>query len=61
MPTSHSNVSSASDLSADIATVDLASQASGGNGTNYVITLAAGATLTEAADIDAINLKSATR
>ena len=53
---SYLSVSSASQLSADIKTIDLRSQSDGGNGTNYVITLAAGATLTESADIDAINL-----
>ena len=56
MATTYLNVSSASQLSADITAIDLASQADGGNGTNYVITLAAGATLTESADISAINL-----
>ena len=50
------NVASASDLSADIKAIDLASQASGGNGTHYSITLTAGATLTEAAQLSAINL-----
>jgi hypothetical protein len=58
MPTTYSNVSSASDLSADIAAIDLASPASSDNGTNYAITLAAGQMLTEAADIAAVNLKS---
>jgi len=58
MPTIYSNVSSAADLSADIKAIDHASQASGGNGANYVITLAAGRTLTEAANIDAVNLKA---
>ena len=56
MTTTYLNVSSASQLSADITAIDLASQADGGNGTNYVITLAAGATLTERADISAIKL-----
>jgi hypothetical protein len=51
-----SAVSSAAELSADIQKIDLASQASGGDGTNYVITLKAGATLTEAVDLSAINL-----
>ena len=37
--TSYTNVSSAADLSADIKAIDLASQADGGNGTNYSITL----------------------
>ena len=50
------NVSSTSQLSADIKAIDLASQADGGNGTIYLITLKAGATLTESADIYAINL-----
>ena len=36
--------------------IDLASQATGGDGTDYVISLAPGATLTEAADIYAVNL-----
>src|SRR5208283_5229340 len=54
--TSYTNVNSASQLSADIKAIDLASQADGGNGTNYSITLATGATLTESADISAINL-----
>ena len=49
LPTSFTNVSSAADLSADINTIDLESQASGGNGTNYSITLGSGLTLTEAA------------
>jgi hypothetical protein len=53
---SYLNVSNASQLSADIEAVDLASQADGGNGTQYLITLQAGATLTESADISAINL-----
>ena len=53
---SYLNVSSASQLSADIKTIDLASQADGGNGTQYLITLQAGATLSESADISAINL-----
>ena len=47
MTTTYLNVSSASQLSADINSIDLASQADGGNGTTYVITLEAGATLTE--------------
>jgi len=54
--TTNYNVSSASQLSADIKAVDLASQADGGDGTQYLITLQAGATLTESADISAINL-----
>ena len=44
-----SNVSSAAQLSADIKKIDLASQATGGDGTDYVITLAPGATLIQAA------------
>jgi hypothetical protein len=53
----YKNVSSAADLSADIKAIDLASQADGGkNGTQYLITLKAGATLAESADSDAINL-----
>ena len=51
-----SNVSSAAELSADIKKIDLASQATGGDGTDYAITLAPGATLTEAADLYAVNL-----
>jgi len=51
---SYLNVSSASQLSADITAIDLASVSA--TNTNYVITLAAGATLRESADIDAINL-----
>ena len=46
MTTSYLNVSSAGALSADILAVDLASQADGGNGTHYNITLQAGASLT---------------
>src|SRR5262249_35748451 len=56
-PSSYLNVSTASQLSADIKAIDLASQAGSGTGTQYVISLAAGATLTESADIAAINLK----
>ncbi len=56
MTTSYLDVSSASQLSADIKAIDLASQADGGNGTHYSVTLKAGATLTESADISAINL-----
>ena len=59
MTTTYLNVSSASQLSADIKAIDLASQADGGDGTQYVITLKAGATLTESADISAINLTGA--
>ena len=54
--TSNTNVSSASQLSADIEAIDNESEADGGNSTAYSITLQAGATLTESADIDAINL-----
>ena len=55
--TTYSGVATASDLSADITAIDLASQASGGTiGTAYVIQLTPGATLTESADIAAINL-----
>ena len=54
--TSYTNVSSASQLSADIEAIDNESEADGGNGTAYSITLKAGATLTETADIAAINL-----
>ena len=57
MTTSYLNVSSAGALSADILAVDLASQADGGNGTHYNITLQAGASLTvNDGDIYAINL-----
>jgi autotransporter-associated beta strand protein len=56
-PSSYLNVSSANQLSADIKAIDLASQAGNGIGTQYVISLAAGGTLTEGADISAINLK----
>ena len=49
-------VSSASQLSADIEAIDNESNADGGNGTHYSITLAKGATLTESADLSAINL-----
>ena len=45
--TSYINVSSAAALSADITAIDQASQASGGNGTNYSIVLAPGVTLTD--------------
>ncbi len=51
------NVSSAAALSADIKAVDLASQAGNSSGVHYSLTLSAGATLTEAADLEAINLK----
>jgi hypothetical protein len=54
--TSYRNVSSASELSADIKAIDVDSQADGGDGTHYIITLAKGETFTESADIDAINL-----
>jgi hypothetical protein len=43
--TRYTNVSTAADLSADIEAIDLASQADGGNDTQYLITLQAGATL----------------
>ena len=56
LPTSFTGVSTAAQLSADIKEIDLASQASGGTGAHYTITLAHGATLTESADIDASNL-----
>jgi len=60
MTTTYLNVSSASQLSADIEAIDLASQGpGGGTGADYLITLASGATLTESADISAINLKGA--
>ncbi len=44
MTTQYLNVSSAADLSVDIKAIDLASQGDGGNGANYLITLAKGAT-----------------
>jgi hypothetical protein len=54
----YTNVSSAAALSADIKAIDLASQAGEGTGTHYSITLATGGiTLTEGADVAAINLK----
>ncbi len=56
MTTTYGNVSNASALSADITAIDLASQAGGGTGTHYVITLKAGATLTEGSDVTAIDL-----
>jgi hypothetical protein len=57
---SYSPVSSAGQLSADIAAADAASQAGAGKGTHYSITLASGGiTLTEGADLSAINLKGA--
>ena len=59
MTAQYLNVSTASQLSADIEAIDLASQADGGDGTQYLITLKAGATLTESADISAINLTGA--
>ena len=52
--TSYRNVTTAGKLSADIKAIDEAS-ASAAN-THYVITLKAGATLTESADISALNL-----
>jgi hypothetical protein len=54
MTTTYLNVSSASQLSSDIAAIDGASASV--TNTNYLITLQAGATLTESADIAAINL-----
>ncbi len=59
MTTTYKNVSTASQLSADIKAIDLASQADGGNGTQYRITLKNGLTLTESTDIAAINLTGA--
>ncbi len=52
----YSDVSTASALSDDIKVIDLASLAGPGTGTAYTITLAAGTTLAEAADIKAVNL-----
>jgi hypothetical protein len=61
------NVATAAELAADIKYIDQASQYSGGTydfaqdsggvGTNFKITLAAGATLTEATEILAVNLE----
>ena len=51
------NLSSTSELNTAIKEIDLFSQAYGGNGNHYLITLQAGATLTESTDISAINLK----
>jgi hypothetical protein len=48
MTVSHPIVTTASQLSDEIKEVDVASQADGGNGTHYSITLKAGATLTKA-------------
>jgi autotransporter-associated beta strand protein len=50
-------VASAQELSDAIRVVDEASQASGGNGTHYVITIAPNVTLTETADLWAVNLR----
>ena len=52
----YDNVASASALGADIKAIDLASQAAGGPGTHYVISLASGVTLTESAALYAANL-----
>ena len=49
--------SSAADLSDDIRKFDLDSQATGGDGTHYLITLTPNATLTETSDIFAVDLK----
>jgi hypothetical protein len=58
MTTTYPTVTTAAQLSDEIREVDLASQGSGGGtGTQYLITIAAGATLTESAEISAINLK----
>ena len=60
MASAYNGVKTASQLSADIEAIDLASQKGGGTGTHYSITLASGGvTLTEAADVAAINLKGA--
>jgi hypothetical protein len=48
MTVSYPIVTTASQLSDEIKEVDVASQADGGNGTHYSITLKAGATLTKA-------------
>src|SRR6516162_9308230 len=57
MTTTYPIVTTATQLSDEIKEVDLASQGpNGGTGTQYLITIAAGATLTESADISAINL-----
>ena len=52
-------VTTADQLSADIKAIDQDSQAQGGTGNAYSITLAPGATLTETADLTAINLSGA--
>ncbi len=57
MPTTYTGVSAAATLSSDITAIDQASQAGAGAGTAYEIDLTPGATLNEAADIAAINLK----
>ena len=54
---SYLNLSNTSELSSAIKGIDLFSQESGGTGIHYLITLQAGATLTESAEISAINLK----
>jgi hypothetical protein len=56
MTTTYPIVTTTGELSDEIRQVDLASQADGGGGVHYVITVAAVATLTESADISAINL-----
>ncbi len=61
MTTTYLNVSSASQLSADIKAIDLALQADGGNGTHYRITLEAGNTFTGGVKIDEGTLELANR
>ena len=55
--TSITGVDTASDLSAQIADINVVSQRGPGGGVHYSITLAPGRTLIEAADITAIHLK----
>jgi hypothetical protein len=58
--TTYNDVKTASALSADIETIDLASQVGRGTGGPYSITFASGGiTVTGRADISAINLKGA--
>ena len=57
--TSITGVGTASDLSAQIAVINNVSRLGQGGGAHYSITLAAGLTLTEAADVTAIRLKGA--
>ena len=54
--TDYSNISTSAQLSAAITAIDLELQASGGDGTNYSIALGSGLTLTETAQLNAVNL-----